>query len=103
MAIVGDRVEHRTYKDGKATIINVDTLRSTYIVEWDHPKGLKREISFQEYTLHWKLITGDVETTKPKVVVVDSSSNTRCIHTWHKVTLFSFTVEECSKCGILRE
>ena len=103
MAIVGDRVEHRTYKDGKATITYVDNLRSTYTVEWDHPKGLQREISFQEYALHWKLITGDVETTKPKVVVVDSSSNTRCFHTWHKVTLFSFTVEECSKCGILRE
>ena len=57
MAIVGDRIEHRTFKDGKATITDVDTLRSTYTVEWDHPKGLKREISFQEYALHWKLIT----------------------------------------------
>ena len=26
-----------------------------------------------------------------------------CIHTWRTVTLFTSTVEECSKCGALRE
>ena len=103
MAIVGDRVEHRVYKDGRATIVSVNNIKGEYTVEWDNPKGLKRKISFKEYAIHWKLITGDIGTPKPKVVVVDSSNGARCYHTWHKITLFRFDTEECSKCGVLRE
>ena len=102
MAIVGDRIEHRTYKDGLATIVSVNNIRGEYTVEWDKPKGLRRAITFQEYALHWKLISARTG-SDPKVVVVDSSNGTRCYHTWHKITLFRFDTEECSKCGVLRE
>jgi hypothetical protein len=40
----------------------------------------------------------------PKMPTQTQVDNGECkVHVWHKVTLFTTTVEECKKCGRLRD
>lgn len=43
------------------------------------------------------------EKWEPLANKVETNPEEKCYHIWRKVTLFSSTVEECEKCGVLRE
>lgn len=68
------------------------------------PRFLNQVIDQKNQVDHAPVILRPGEEWVPGMATEAKSDDGGCkFHIWHKVTLFTSTVEECKKCGKLRE